>query len=424
MEDNSDRYGSKNGLVPRTSAIESDVALEPRPNPIDTLKPVPTLSITGLGSQYPPFTIKSQQWEAFLRKVYDVESPGIKRLLQLNRNTIIESHPIIKSIEDPFWSRSIAPSSSELDRLFRRAGVDLAVQACKKALREAKLSPNDITHTVAFTCTNAGSPGFDLLVCQKLSLKPEVHRTLLHGGGCAGGVGAMRTAAAMAQSYSMRGRPARILVFACEIFSINIRANLDEVVEQPELVEPATMHATMQYSDGAAALVLCNELAEGVQDRSVYEVLSWETTTIPDSAGRMELLMDPLGFKGARSEGIPDLIFKPIATLLERLRSSLPVERALAQDSNAMEAKNLDWALNANLDGVQQKFELHEGQLKASFDVYKNHGYTSSPMVLTILDNLRKSGEGREHLVACSTGPGVTVEMVMLKKVVRGDKDE
>ncbi|KAL8848057.1 MAG: hypothetical protein Q9221_006917 [Calogaya cf. arnoldii] len=386
------------------------------------MEPVtPMLSITGLGTQYPPFKLKSDQLETFLRKFYDVESPGIQKLLQMNRGTMIESRQMIKAIEDPFWCRSVTPSIGELDRCFRSAGVDLAVQACKKAMREARLSPRDITHTVAVTGTNAGSPGFDLFVCQKLGLKPETDRTLLHGVGCAGGLGAVRTAAAMAQSYSMRGRSARILVFACDVFSIYVRADLDEVVDQPELVTAGSA----LYSDGAAALVLCNDSSEGTQNRSVYELLDWATTTIPDSARQSELMMDSRGFKGTLTKGGPELTVKAMVPLFERLRSSVGAESGLEQSSKTMEAKDFDWALNvASMAGVQQCFGLHEEQLRASFDVYRSHGWSSSPTVLIVLDKLRKMGGGRENVVACNSGPGMTLEMAVLKRSVRGDEDE
>ena len=62
--------------VKKTSAIESVVALGPLPNPIVTSKSIPALSITGLGSQYPPFTIQSERLETYLQKLYDVETPG------------------------------------------------------------------------------------------------------------------------------------------------------------------------------------------------------------------------------------------------------------------------------------------------------------------------------------------------------------
>ena len=259
---------------------------------------------------------------------------SIKKLIQINRTSQIDSRPIIRAVEDHFWSRSIAPSIGEIDHIFRRAGVDLAVQACKKALRESPISPEEITHTVPVTCINAGSPGLDLLVCQKLSLEPDINRKPLHGVACAGGVGAIRTAAAMAQSYSLRKRTPRVLVFACEIFSINFRADLDRVVDQPEFAHTATV----PDSDGAAACIMCDELAKDVQIRSVEEILDWETITLPVCA-RYGTVGGPAGLQMDIFVYLPGRSLKQLnayTLVLERLRLSLPAESALTLNGRAI----------------------------------------------------------------------------------------
>ena len=301
--------------------------------------------------------------------------------------------------------------------------MDLTVQACKKALRDASCAPDSITHVVAVTCTNAGNPGFDLLVSQKLGLKPETDRTLLHGVGCAGGLSAMRAAAAMAQSASMRGRVARVLVFACEICSINVRCDLEEVVEHPE----ETKISPVLFSDGAAAFVLCNELASEAEGKAVYSLINWETATIPNTSKELEFMTDPLGFRATLTKEVPNLALRAISPMFERLLPFLPSDSKLAASGKIPEAKDFDWALHpggiAILNGVQNKLELKEEQLRASYKVYEGHGNSSSPTVLIVLDQLRKMGKGREDVMACSFGPGMTIEMAMLKRCVR-DEDE
>ena len=354
----------------------------------------------------------------------------MKKLFQVNQTTMIKSRSSIKHPDDPSWSRSDPPSIAELDRFVRKAGVDLTVQACKKALRDAKLRPNDITHLVAVTCTNAGNPGIDLLVAQKLKLKPETDRTLLHGVGCAGGLSALRAASSMAQSYSVRGRPARVLVFACEICSVNVRCDMEEMLTGAA-EEGETKISPVLFSDAAASFVLCNELVEGVQEKGVYEVVDWETSTIPNTAKELEFMVDPIGFRATLTRRVPLLAQEAIGPMFERLRPFLRDDSALAETKRASKdeilAKDFDWALHpggiAILNGVQTKFDLREEQLRASFDVYQNHGNSSSPTVLVVLDTLRKMGEGRENVMACSFGPGMTVEMAMLKRV-RHTEDE
>ncbi len=289
-------------------------------------------------------------------------------------------------------------------------------------MRESGYAPSDITHIVAVTCTNAGNPGFDLLVAQKLGLRPETDRTLLHGVGCAGGLSAMRAAASMAQSASMRGRAARVLVFACEICSINVRCDLEEVVEHPE-----TKISPVLFSDGAASFVLSNELTRGAKNAAIYSLINWETATMPGTAKELEFMADPFGFRATLTKEVPNLALKAITPMFEQLKPFLPSDSNLATSGKPVEAKDFDWALHpggiAILNGVQNKMELHDEQLRASFDVYKNHGNSSSPTVLVVLDQLRKMGEGRENVMACSFGPGMTIEMAMLKRCVRDDDE-
>lgn len=39
--------------------------------------PVPGLWITGIGSAYPPYCLRSETVEAFAKQFYDVEKPGL-----------------------------------------------------------------------------------------------------------------------------------------------------------------------------------------------------------------------------------------------------------------------------------------------------------------------------------------------------------
>lgn len=300
-------------------------------------------------------------------------------------------------------------------------------------MRESGYAPGDITHIVAATCTNVGCPGFDLLVAQRLGLRAETERTLLHGVGCAGGLSAMRAAASMAQSASMRGRAARVLVITCEICSIFFRHNLQIMAENTEELEgpDGVSIVPIIFSDGAASFVLNNELAPGAKEAAVYSLINWETATIPDTTKELDFLAGPLGFRATLTKEVPFVALRAIIPMFERLKPFLPPDSKIATTGKSVEAKDFDWALHpggiAILEGVQGKMKLHDEQLRASFDVYKNHGNSSSASVLIVLDQLRKMGEGRENVMACSFGPGMTIEMAMLKRCTRrcvGDDDE
>jgi type III polyketide synthase len=160
----------------------------------------------------------------------------------------------------------------------------LTVQACKKALKEWGGDYKDLTHTIAVTCTDATTPGYDLLVAQKLGLSSDIKRMLLAGIGCAGGMTTMRVAAEIACGATARNCPARILCFACELCTLNARCNLDETAR----TDPANVSvAGALFSDGASAFVLCNDLGLDDPDDAVYQLLDWGNTTIPQTAEYM-----------------------------------------------------------------------------------------------------------------------------------------
>jgi len=79
-----------------------------------------------------------------------------------------------------------------------------------------------------------------------------------------------------------------------------------------------------------------------------------------------------------------------------------------------------DWAIHpggaAILQGAKRSLHLTDDHIRASLDVYKHYGNSSSATVLIVLDNMRRMGKGRDDVVATSFGPGLTVEMCMMRR--------
>lgn len=82
--------------------------------------------------------------------------------------------------------------------------------------------------------------------------------------------------------------------------------------------------------------------------------------------------------------------------------------------------ESFDWALHpggkAIIDGVQKTLGLSDHQLRATNEIYKTRGNSSSPTVLIVLNKLRSMDRGDGGVVACSFGPGVSVEMAVLQR--------
>lgn len=279
--------------------------------------------------------------------------------------------------------------------------------ACTDALDESHISTTDVTHVVAVTCTDQGSPGYDMLVAQKLGLLDGVQRTLLHGVGCAGGLSALREAANLAVAASARNRPARVLVFATELCSLFLRAEL-----QAACKDDKNLHiAPALFSDASAALVVCNEQALNAKQRPIYKLQDWTSTLIPGTEDHMSYSVSPNGMIAAITKHIPKATIGAIESMFDKICDSTHTPK---------DANSFDWAIHpgglAILKGAQQEMGLTDDHIRASLDVYREFGNSSSPTVLIVLNTLRKKGTGRDAVVATSFGPGLLIEMIFMQR--------
>jgi type III polyketide synthase len=83
-------------------------------------------------------------------------------------------------------------------------------------------------------------------------------------------------------------------------------------------------------------------------------------------------------------------------------------------------ASHFDWAIHpggaAILQGAKEALHLTDDHIRASLDVYRHFGNSSSPTVLIVLDKMRRMGEGRDKVIATSFGPGLMIEMCMMRR--------
>ncbi|KAH6642092.1 thiolase-like protein [Boeremia exigua] len=365
--------------------------------------------ITGLAHEYPPHSQTQEQFAALITRLVPahITSPGFQRLLHISRNTRIISRPTI--FDYSTWTKDDAtpPTIDELSQVFRTTGVDLTVAACNKAMEEARVATGDITHVVAVTCTDQGSPGYDLFVNQKLQLPSSVQRTLINGVGCAGGLSALREAANLAAAASSRSKPARILVFATELCSLFLRAELQAACKDNE-----NLHiAPALFSDGSAALVVCNGLAMTNEQKPVYELQEWASALIPGTEDHMSYSVSPTGMIATITKEVPKATVGAISRMFDQICKS---------DNGPLDSTTFDWAVHPGglsiLKGAQQAMNLTDEHIRASLDVYQKNGNSSSPTVLIVLDELRRMGKGRDDVVATSFGPGLMIEMFRMRR--------
>ncbi|KAI9844050.1 MAG: hypothetical protein M1838_002341 [Thelocarpon superellum] len=369
------------------------------------------LAIMGLGAEYPPYQAKAADLDVIAARFYP-PSPALSKVLTINRYTGIETRSCIGDPDHPLANGATAPSIAELCKIFLDEGVALSVRACRKALKEWGGSLDDITHVVSTTCTNSANPGFDHYVIKELGISASVEKVLLHGVGCSGGLAALRTAANLALGASFQRRPARILVLACEISSVLVRSELDLITTEQKIAIGVTL-----FSDCASAVVLSNGIGPEPRGPPVYSLRGWDHAILPDTEADLGFDVDPHGWKVVLSPRVPELASAAVPAMFKKLVRSIPS----LEEEDSLTAADFDWALHPGgltiLTGVQETMGLVPEQLRASYDVYVNHGNSSSATIFSVMDKLRKMGMGKKHVLGCAFGPGIAVEMVVLERM-------
>jgi type III polyketide synthase len=93
------------------------------------------------------------------------------------------------------------------------------------------------------------------------------------------------------------------------------------------------------------------------------------------------------------------------------------------KEGNNIAQADFDWALHPEgatiITGVQQSLGLSDDQLRATKEIYKTRGNASSPTTVIVLDKLRTMGKGKDYVVAAAVGPGLNIEMSILRRCRR-----
>ena len=356
----------------------------------------------------------------------------MNKVLSINRYTGIDQRSSIGTPDHPLVNQPNPPTITEINDIFMKEGVPLAVNAARKALAEAHVEPGQVTHMVSTTCTNSANPGYDHFVATELGVSPNTEKVLLHGVGCSGGLAAIRTAANLCLGHTMRRQPARILVVALEISTTLVRSELESINATQE-----TRIGVALFSDCAGALLLSNSIPLPSNSTlppppAIYSLLGWQQHTVPSTESDLGFDVDPLGWKVVLSPRVPQLTQSVLAPTFASLLASLPpLPAAYASPAD------FDWAMHPGgatiLTGAEKALGLSPEHMRASYDTYMNHGNSSSATILSVLDRLRRkdmdalaprtSGGGggpKNYVVGCAFGPGITVEMCMLKRNLMG----
>jgi predicted naringenin-chalcone synthase len=355
-----------------------------------------SLAILGIGTAVPPHAIRQadaaeiaqaltcsrEQQSQHYRDVYGAVG------VETRHCAILERSDGDLAARQSFYAAG-SPTTGDRMRRYEAEAAQLAVAAGGKALDDAEVAPERVTHIITVTCSGFFAPGLDVALIKRLGLRPSVERTQVGFMGCHGAINGLRVARAIVGSDPS----ACVLLCCAELCSLHHQYDLNR----------STIIANALFADGAAALVGVAGRGRGDE----YRVIATGSTLIDDSEDAMSWRIGDHGFAMTLSAKIPRLIARHLRPWLDTWLGM----HGLRVDSVPA------WAVHPGGPRILTAFSEATGigrdGIDASYRVLARYGNMSSPTVLFVLDELRRAGTPRP-CVALAFGPGLAVEAALL----------
>ncbi|KQR10316.1 type III polyketide synthase [Cellulomonas sp. Leaf334] len=280
---------------------------------------------------------------------------------------------------------------------FVREGTTLAAQACREALAAAGLNAADVDYLLVTTITGIATPSLDVLLVERLGLRPDVKRVPVFGLGCVAG------AAGIARVRDhLQGHPQDVaLLVSVELCSLTLQHGDDSM---------ANIVSSGLFGDGAAAVVMVG--SDRVDDvRGGVDVVDSRSDLVP---GTTDVLGWDIGGSGFRI-----VLAASLADIVERNLGPGVVDLLAAHDLKVADVGT--WVAHTGgpriLRAAASALELPDEAFAASWRSLARVGNLSSSGVLHVLaDELAAGG----HIpgsagVLFAVGPGVCTETVLLR---------
>jgi len=297
---------------------------------------------------------------------------------------------------------------------YAEVAPQLAIDAARRALDAAGLTPADVDLVIDTSCTGVLIPALDVYVANALGLRKDVRRVPLTEAGCAAGATALGLArdllAASARSEAARAHPngpqalgTTALVICVELPSLTL---------QLHDTSRANLISSAIFGDGASAAVVTDRPPQG----PALELLAHRSVLFPDSQDVMGFDLKTEGFQIVLSPRIPLLVRRNLREEVDAFLDGLEV------DGEPVSLERLElFVLHPGgtkvLDNLRDVLGLDEHAVRHSRGVLRDCGNLSSASVFYVAQRTLAEGAFRPGALGllCAMGPGFTVELLLVR---------
>jgi len=356
--------------------------------------------IRGLGTAIPEHSIAQEDTVELARSfVYGNDDnvdalPMLFRLTKVHRrSSVLLEAPNGKPYRQSFYPAAMTsddrgPSTGKRMQRFAEEAPGLALVAAQRALKEASMSSDEITHLVTVSCTGFYSPGVDVALINQLGLPSTVGRLNVGFMGCHGSLNGMRVVKAFAESDPS----ARVLMCAVELCSLHYFYGWDS----------EKVVANALFADGAGALVAQARAKTGDE----WKLADCSSLLVPDSEDAMSWTVGDHGFEMTLSPRVPNLINEKVLPWL----NDWLAKHGLKIDDVA------SWAIHPGgpriIQSVASALDLSKSATEVSSRILGDFGNMSSATILFVIQQLQQQQASRP-CVALAFGPGLIAEAAL-----------
>ncbi|MEO9872861.1 type III polyketide synthase [Ekhidna sp.] len=356
--------------------------------------------IHSIGTALPANLADQNQIADFMVSHLKLERREERKLRMLYRASGIEQrYSVLRDFAEnlngkSFFKEDAAfPSAKPRMLLYQDHAINLAREACEKAILDSPIEPNEITHLIAVSCTGMYAPGLDIELIDQLKLSTQTERTSINFMGCYAAFNAMK----VAQNIVKAEENAHVLMVCVELCSIHLQEKTDD----ESLVSNAI------FGDGAAAMMISSKpSSRSLEIKKFYSDLALQ------GKSEMGWYIGDHGFEMRLSSKVPDVIKQGIGKLTNRLLSEIE-----------MKIDEIDYyAIHPGgrkiLDVIEEELNLSEDQNNPAREILRTHGNMSSPTVLFVIKSIfdsMTSKDDQKHMLSFAFGPGLTMESAVLK---------
>jgi len=355
-------------------------------------------SIVSIGLSNPGAPIPQAEISRFMQVAHQLDAQERRKLDFLYRKSGIDSR---HSVLDDFQTEEVSdftffpknkalnpfPGTAARMQVFEEKGPELAEQAVRSALQQARVEASSLTHLILISCTGMVAPGLELDLMRRLDIPSSVERYCIHFMGCYAAFTGLRLADQLVKANPQ----ARVLVVSVELCTLHF---------QKEYTEDNLL-ANSLFGDGAAAAVVMQS-EKGLQIKNYLSEVLWE------GEKDMAWKIGDFGFEMRLSQYIPSLLNQGIRRLRDLFEAKF----------NFSQVKHV--AIHPGgkqiLIQVQEAFGLSPEVNRHALEVLRTCGNMSSASILFVLERMLQDSSIQGEILALGFGPGLTLETTHYEK--------